>query len=291
MRTNPVKKTIGRIILYFLVALFLIWTIFPFYWLFTMSFKSPIDAISNPPKFTFKVFLENYKAALNMYVKPGSLGFVVVQVEFLKGFKNSMIIGFGSVAVALAVGVPAAYALARTRSRLQKTVGLMFLFVRFIPTFAVVIPLFILWRQLKLYDTYHGMILAYQMNLLPYLIWMMKGYFADIPIEIEEAAKVDGCTAWQVFRNVALPLVAPGLAASAVLVFVAAWNTFEIGYILSQTRAQPVTVALTGYSSTYTGQIQGLAAAAGTLVMLPELLVAGYVQKYIVRGLTLGHGK
>jgi multiple sugar transport system permease protein len=290
MKKRNLRRFRGRIILALLVGVILIWTLFPVYWLVTMSFKSPLDSIADPPKFLFDPIQENYMAAMGLPVPFGKLGFMVPKVDFLRGFINSLIISCGAVALSCAIGLPAAYSLARAQSRLQQSLGMVVLFVRFVPYFAVIIPIYVLFRMVKLYDTHLGLIIAYQFFLLPYLIWLMKGFFMDVPPEIEEAGKVDGCSSLQLFIKITLPLVAPGLVASMVLTFISAWNHFDFGLILSQINAQPVTVALTGYMA-YTGTIRGQVAAAGMLVIIPELILVGYIQRYIVRGLTFGFGK
>ena len=156
---------------------------------------------------------------------------------------NSVILSVLAVSVSLLVGVPAAYALARFKFRGKESLAFTFLSFRFAPEFAVIIPLSIIYRRLGIYNTYGGIVWVYQLITLPLLIWVLRGYFEEISPEIEQAAMTDGYSWWQVFIRILLPLVRPGLAASALLAFVFAWNNFVFPLVLGGSEVQTVTVS------------------------------------------------
>jgi len=265
----------------------LLFVLFPLAWLLLMSLKSPLELIANPPRFVFLPIMDNYAGVLGVPVDYARLGIAAPKVEFLAGYRNSLVTCVGALLLALAVSVPAAYALARFEVPWKERLAFAFLGFRFVPDLAIAIPLYVLFLRLGLYDTPIGLILAYQSFMLPFLIWSMRGYFQEVPRELDEAAAIDGCSPVGVFFRIALPLAAPGIAATAALVFIFAWNNFSLGLILTQLRAQPVTVTMLGYI-TYNATLWGQLAAAALMIIVPELIIAAFIQRYIVRGLTLG---
>jgi multiple sugar transport system permease protein len=236
------------------------------------------------PKFIFSPTLQNYKAILFGLKAAGT---ETSRPDFILFFKNSLIITSGAVLVSLLVGVPAAYALARFKFRLKEDIAFTFLSFRFAPEIAVIIPIFVIYRSLSLYNTYLGMILVYQLITLPLIIWIMRGYFEDIPESIEQAARLDGYSWFSIFRKISLPLVKPGLASTAILSFIFAWNNFIFGLVLGAKETFPVTVGTLGFIS-YESVLWGQMAAASMVTILPEIIIAFFIQKYLVRGLSLG---
>ena len=288
MGTNmTVSRWGGPVLRGLAIAALLIFVLFPLLWLFLMSLKTPRDLIANPPVFIFRPILDNYGAVLGLDVDFARYGVAAPDVDYLRGYRNSLIICTGALVLALAIGVPVAYALTRSRFPWKEPFAFAILGYRFIPDLAVVIPFYILFLQLRLYDTSIGLMLAYQTFLVPFLIWSMRGYFQDLPREVLEAAAVDGSSPVGIFFRIALPLAAPGLAASSGLAFIFAWNNFSFGLILTQLQAQPVTVTMLGYI-TYSATLWGQLAAAAMLIIVPELIVAAVIQRYVVRGLTYG---
>lgn len=164
---------LGALILYTAFALF------PLFWIFLMSIKTPIDIIASPPKFIFNPTLQNYADVLS-------------RPAFLQPFKNSIIVTFGALFLSLIISLPAAYALARMKFRFQEDLALGFLSLRFAPELIVLLPLFVIYQAVGLYDTYIGLILVYQLITFPLMVWMMRSFFEDVPGEIEEAVRVDG---------------------------------------------------------------------------------------------------
>ncbi len=273
-----------RFWIWFALAGYAVFALFPLIWVGMMSLKSHIDIISPTPKFLFSPSLENYKAIL---FGGQSTQYEAGQTDFLLYFKNSCIITICAVSISLFAGVPAAYALARFRFRFKEDIAFTFLSFRFAPEIAVIIPIYLLYQKLHLYNTYMGLILVYQLITLPLIIWIIRGYFEDISVEIEQAAKLDGYSWWGVFMKIALPLVKPGLASTAILAFIFAWNNFIFGLILGSSNTYPSTVGILGFIS-YESVLWGQMAAATVITILPPLFLAIFIQRYLVRGLTMG---
>jgi multiple sugar transport system permease protein len=279
------ELTLGKVLSAIGLVLIMSWTIFPLYWVFNMSIQTPIDVISYPPKFYYDTTLENYSVVL---IGKAWLGkYETVQTDFPRYYLNSLIVCSGAVAISMLLGVPAAYSLARFAFKGKENFAFTLLSFRFAPGLIVIIPLFVIFRRLGLYGTYYGMMLAYQLITLPFSVWLMRGFFEDIPIELEHAARIDGYSWWGVFRKVNLPLVAPGIAATAILSFIFAWNEFLFGYVLSSDITRPVTPSLMGFIS-YEQVLWGQMAAAAIITLLPSVILAIFIQKYLVRGLTFG---
>jgi multiple sugar transport system permease protein len=254
----------------------------PITWIVMMSFKSKIDVVSVPPKFFFTPTFDNYLALFGI----GKVG-LLTGTTFLSYFKNSLILSGGSVFVSLLLGMPAAYAIARLRFAAKESLAFTFLSFRFLPEITIILPLYIIYQKLHLYNTFVGLILVYQLISLPLLIWMMRSYFEEIPIAIEQAARTDGYSWVNAFFRLVLPLVAPGMAATLVLTFIFCWNNFVFGLMLGGNSTQPVTVGLLSFMGT--NEVQwGLMAAASVIAIIPEMAMALAVQKYMIRGLTFG---
>lgn len=265
---------LGRLLRGVALVLALAWALLPLYLIVTTSFKLGRDAFAMPPKWLFSPTLEHY-------VK------VLTESRFLATYWNSLVISFGSVAVAILVGLPAAYAITRFEFRGKTLVTQLFLGSRVFPQVAILIPIFVVWTQLGLQDSYVGLTIAYVQLNLAMAIWMLRGFLLDFPVELEEAAWVDGASRITAFTRVILPLIAPGVAATCVLGLIFSWNEFLFALALSARRARPVIVTV--YNFLHFEEVQwGELHAAGTLVMFPVLIFALLVQRYIVRGLVSG---
>ena len=270
--------TLGNIGYWIGFAVFAIFTLFPLVWIALMSFKTQVDIIAVPPKFFFTPTLDNFREVLG-------------QGDFLNYYRNTFIIASGAVALTVLVGTPAAYVLARYEFKFKEDLAFTFLSFRFAPELAVIIPLLVIFQRLNLYDSYIGLILIYQAITLPLLIWLMRGYFEDVPKDIEQAAKVDGAGFWEIFTRIAIPLVLPGIAAAAVLAFIFSWNALVFGLVLGGRETYPVTIGLLGYMG-YQNVDWGPMAAATIVTIVPEFILASFVLRSLVRGLTFGavHG-
>jgi multiple sugar transport system permease protein len=265
-------------------VLLLAWTVFPFVWILLTSLKSPGDIISVPPTFVFTPTFDNY-AALVMGEQRGQ--YSSTRPDFPLFFLNSLIISLGAVALSVVAGIPAAYALARFDFPMKDGIGFVLMSFRFVPFIAFVIPLYLLYQKLGLYNTYPGLIFAYQLITLPFTIWMLRSFFQEIPLEIQEAAKIDGCSWLGVLTRVILPLSMPGISVTVILGFMFCWNAFNYPLMLAGRQTFPVTVGAIQFIS-YEQVLWGQMAAATIVAALPQLLLSLMVQKYIVRGLTMG---
>jgi multiple sugar transport system permease protein len=257
---------------YGLAAVFMLPTVFVFYWMITLSMKPQVEATAYPPSFfRFSVTAAGYREVFTKY-------------PFLLYTWNSLVVAAGCTALGLAVGLPAAYSIARWR---QRRFALTVLVARIIPGISYLIPWYIFFRQLRLIDTYGALVLSHLIVGLPIIIWVMIGFFEDVPPDLEDAALIDGCSYFGVFARVALPLVKPGVVATGILSFVFSWNNFLFSVILAgrQTRTLPIAVFnMISYEEINWGTL----AAAATMITLPVLLLALVVQRHIVTGLTFG---
>lgn len=245
----------------------------PFVWLLQMSFKSQEDNFAFPPKLVFTPTAEHYRGLWD--------------TTFRTSFANSAVVSVASTALAMLVGVPGAYALSRARFRAAGSLNLWILASRMAPPIAFTIPYFLAYRHLGLLDTKTGLVLIYLTFNLSLVIWLMRSFFDAIPRALEEAAWIDGADLGQGFLRVVLPLSAPGLAATAILCFLYAWNDFFFALILTRTEAMTAPVAVVNFMN-YEGWEWGKIAAGGTLVMLPVLVFSFVVRTFLVRGLTAG---
>ena len=232
----------------------------------------------------FTPTIDNY-AALVIGEQRGQ--YASTRPDFPRFFLNSIIISVGAVALSVAAGIPAAYALARFNFPMKNALAFVFMSFRFVPFIAFVIPLYLLYQQVGLYNTHAGLIFAYQLITLPFTIWMLRSFFQEIPLEIQEAAKIDGCSWLGVLTRVILPLSMPGIAVTVILGFMFCWNAFNYPLMLAGRQTFPVTVGAIQFIS-YEQVLWGQMAAATIVAALPQLVLSLMVQKYIVRGLTMG---
>jgi multiple sugar transport system permease protein len=278
------QRSVQQVAIVVAAVALVLWTVFPFIWILLTSLKSPGDMLSVPPKFVFTPTTDNY-AALVIGEQRGQ--YASARPDFPRFFLNSMIISTGAVALSVAAGIPAAYALARFAFPLKNALAFVFMSFRFVPFIALVIPLYLLFQQFGLYNTHVGLILAYQLITLPFTIWMLRSFFMEIPFEIQDAAKIDGCSWLGVLTRVILPLSMPGIAVTVILGFMFSWNAFNYPLMLAGRQTFPVTVGAIQFIS-YEQVLWGQMAAATIVAALPQLVLSLMVQKYIVRGLTMG---
>ena len=247
--------------------------LFPVYWLFIISFKTPEEIFAFPPRWL-----------------PDSLQLGNYAVLFKDGDAvtvwNSLVVAGVSTVIAMFLGTICAYSLARFRTG-GDNLAIWIISQRMFPPIVVVFPIFLLYVWIGWVDTYRGLILLYTAFNLPYVIWMMRGYVADIPIELEESALVDGCTRWQVLVRVVFPMARAGLFATAVFTFVFAWNDFLFALVLTRTEVVTFPVQVTHY---FGGQSNFWAkiAAMSVLGTLPIFCAVAMLQRYLVRGISMG---
>ena len=280
----PYQQYVRNVVLALAAVLLLAWTVFPFLWILLTSLKNPGDILSVPPKFVFTPTVDNY-LALVIGEQRGQ--YSSTRPDFPLFFLNSLIISLGAVALSIVAGIPAAYALARFEFPFKNSFAFVLMSFRFVPFIAFVIPLYLLYQRLGLYNTHAGLIFAYQLITLPFTIWMLRSFFMEIPTEIQEAAKIDGCSWFGVLTKVILPLSMPGVAVTVILGFMFCWNAFNYPLMLAGRQTFPVTVGAIQFIS-YEQVLWGQMAAATIVAAVPQLLLSLMVQKYIVRGLTMG---
>lgn len=254
------------------LAIYAVFALFPLFWMILISFKS--DAQMFNTTFVFTPTLDNYDA-------------VLLRTSYFRYLWQSIIVSGCAVIISVVAGVPAAYAFARYNFKKKETIAFQILSFRFAPEILVVLPLFMIYQKIGLYDTYLGLIWVYQLISMPLLIWVVRGYFEDISVEIEHAAQVDGYSWWQIFLKMLLPLIKPGLVASALLAFIFVWNCFTFPLLLAGIKIEPITVAALKYLASDTVHY-GQMAVAATVSALPAVIFALCIQKHLVRGLSFG---
>jgi len=266
------------------ITLVCIFFMFPIIWIFGMSFQTNETILRVPPSFLAEPSLINYRGLISgqLETAAGSL-----KIDFMGNLFNSLFLSTASVIVALVLGVPAAYAFARLKFRGSENIAFTLLSFRFAPPLLVLLPLTIYFQQLGLADTYFGLIWVYQLICLPLILWIVRGYFEDIPADVEYAYRIAGHDFWATFRHIALPLAGPGIAAAGLLAFIFAWNNFVFALVLASADKQPVTVGALAFI-TASGIQYGQVAAGIVLSIAPTLALALYAQRYLVEGLSLG---
>ncbi|WP_127504775.1 carbohydrate ABC transporter permease [Actinoplanes solisilvae] len=256
--------------------------LFPVLWMIETSIKENRDVYAVPAKFfDFKVTLDHYR---DVFVSSGGGGRSTLSVAFL----NSVLVAGVSTVLATLLGVPAAWAYSRFSVKAKKDQLFFILSTRFMPPVVVVIPIFLMYRQVGLIDHPLGLILIYTAFNVPFTIWMMKGFVDEVPAEYEDAAMLDGYTRLQAFRKFTLPLLVPGIAATAVFALIFSWNEFVFAIFLTSSdnvrTAPPAIAGLIGGTTVD----WGLVAASSVVFALPVLIFAYLVRKHLVAGVTLG---
>jgi multiple sugar transport system permease protein len=257
------------------LSIYTFFALAPILWIVSMSFKHGDEIIAYPPPIlNFRPTLANYETILS-------------QPDFLDPFKNTLIVTGGSLLLTAVIGLPAAYALATMKFRFKEDFAFTFLSLRFAPELFIVVPLFSLFVRLQLTNTYLGLILAYQLITFPLMVWMMRSFFEDVPREIEEAVLIDGGSRFTAFRMIVGHIALPGLAASTVLSFIFAWNSYALPLVLAGPDTQVVTSAILSYIK-FANVEWGQLAAGAVVSILPGLLVATLLLRYVIRGMTAG---
>jgi len=267
-------KLIKRILIYLTVTVAVLLSIFPIIYLLLTSFKQPEQTFSIPPVWIFQPTLQNYNE-------------VFAGGTFVKYFFNSVIVALGTTAVAILLGTFAAYGFARFRFRGKFYMRMSVLIPQMLPPITIIVPLYVLFNGMKLTDTRTALIISYLTFTIPLATWMMIGFFEDVPAELEESAMIDGCSRLAALFRINLPIVTPGLAATAILAFLYCWNEFLYAVILTGRDARTLPVTITSFM-TNKAILWGRIAASGSLVLVPVLIFALLAQRYLVRGLSRG---
>jgi multiple sugar transport system permease protein len=257
-----------------LVALTVVF-LFPLLWIVSLSLKTRLQMFSAPPLSLWWPTLENYAAVLN-------------NASFAHAFVNSVIVSACAVSLSLLVGVPAAYAMARFPFFGRNVMFFTLLAMRMLPPIAVLVPMYVLFSAFGLTTTRTSVVLAYTTFSLPLVVWIMRGFFEDLPRELEESAWVDGATRLRAFMHIVLPLIRPGLVAACILCLQLAWNDFLFAAVLTSNASRTLPVLMAAFSGGDTGVDWGGMTASGVLVILPVILFSFLAQRHLVAGLSSG---
>jgi multiple sugar transport system permease protein len=273
---KPARGSAGsRIGIPVVLAVILLWTVVPLAWMVLSSIKPPEDLTSSSPVLAFTPTLEHYKA---LFSGGNNIGPYI---------RNSLIAAGASTVIAVVLGCLAGYGLARSRFRGKDHVAFWIISQRMAPIAAVILPLFVIFRFTGLLGSTLGLIVAYLTFNLPFAIWIMNAFFSELSPSLEEAALMDGATRWSAFKDVALPLVLPGIATTAILCLVFSWNDYAFAVTFSGPDSQTLPIAASQLV-TQTSIDWGQLTAIGTIVVAPMILVGLIVRKWLVTGLTLG---
>jgi multiple sugar transport system permease protein len=259
-----------------LLVLALVWVfyLFPLAWLVIMSLKNEVDIFSPTPTFIFEPTLQHYAAD-------------VANPKFLNAARNSLIVTLFSSMLSMGLGSLAAYSLARYRFRFNTSLAVGLILARMIPPLVFVVPIFLLFNALALRNTLPGLIIIYTAFNIPFVVWLMRSFFEEVPVELEHAVLIDGGSRLQAFWYVTMPLTAPGLAATAVFCAIVAWGEFLFALILTGPDTGTLPIHLASFITDRTIEWGGVT-STGVLVILPLVVFGVLVQRHLIRGLTLG---
>lgn len=261
------------IIICIVMAIFLGVTLSPFFWMLSTTFKIRGEFFTRPPIFIPPRITTN---AYQTSLRAGGT----------KALQDSFIIAFVSMTISLILGSMGAYAL-RGFKQIGKNFAFWILLIEMLPSISIVLPLFLLYRSLRLLDTYIGLILGNTVFVLPFVIWLLLGFLEEIPIEIEEAAQIDGCSRFQVFTQITLPLMRSGLIPVGFFAFILPWNEFLMALVFTRSKVTPLTVVIPSLVMSDTVAWEQVAALS-IMAIGPPILIAVVFQRYLVRGLTFG---
>jgi multiple sugar transport system permease protein len=265
------RRKLGAILTAFVLFLALLVVLFPYFWTLIASIKDPA-AINHPLNFNFIPTLMNWKAVITAGIPRQTV--------------NSILVGFFTVCISLLAGAPAAYAFSRYNVG-GNPARFGVLLAQMLPPAALIIPIFLLMYYMKLLGSIWAVVVAHLTVLLPLATWFMIGFFDEIPPEMEEAALVDGCTNWQMFFKILLPIVRPGLGGAGLFAFVLSWNDMFYALLLTTGPNRTLPVGIAGYW-TFRGLDMGQMSAAIILAIVPMIALSFFVQKFMLRGLVGG---
>jgi multiple sugar transport system permease protein len=274
MSRHKTTTGLGQAAKYLLLFLFLAWILIPIYIIFQNSIKPTAAVFADPPVWIFQPTLDHYEKVLN-------------RTDIASYMKNSVIVAFSTMVISLVLGSLGAYSLARLRLRGREGIALFVLLCRMVPAMVLVIPIFVIMQNLGLRNNYLSIIAAHVTFNLPFVVWMMRSFFEEVPIELEDAALVDGCSRLGAFVRIAVPLAAPGLAATAILCLLLSWNEFLFALVLSGRDTKTLPIGIASFVGTVSIDWGGSSAAA-VLATIPVFAMGLLVQRYLVRGLTMG---
>ena len=265
------------------IGLFLAMTVIclPGLWIVLASFRPTVEIMAKPPVWIPQNL--SFDAYVAMFSGVGQGGIPVIDY-----FRNSLIVSVTSTAIALAIGMAGGYAFARVRFRAKSSIFLGLMLTRTVPGIALSLPLFFVYSKLGVIDTHFGLIMAYVALNVPFTIWLIDGFFRQVPKDLAEAAQIDGCTRWQAFWQVEFPLAGPGIASAGIFAFLTSWNEFALASQLTRSvNSKTLPVGLLDYTAEFTIDWRGMCALA-VIMIIPALVLTFIVQKHLVSGLTSG---
>jgi multiple sugar transport system permease protein len=277
-RVLRLRRTAGTALTWITLLGALIFFLGPFFWILTTSVKANEDYFAYPPVWV------PADASLKHYVA------LFTRSSGARYFTNSLVVSTLSMLAALVVSLPTAYSIARWRFG-GGFLSLLLLVLRMLPAIALIIPLYIMYKQLGLTNSYFGLVIVYTVLYVPFAVWLLVGFLRDFPAEIEEAALIDGCSRLRALVSVVVPIIAPGLAVVALFSFIATWNEFLFAIVLTGIETKTMMVLVTSFTSGGTDMFYGEASASVVLGVLPAFVVAFMLQRYLVKGLALGGTK
>lgn len=269
------RRLLPRVATYVGLLLLVAVFVLPILWILGLSFKTRLQIFTTPPLFLWEPTLENYVGVLRT-------------AAFLPALWNSLVCSAGAVLLSLAAGVPAAYAMARIPFPGRQPIYYGLLVMRMLPPIAVLVPMYMLFNASGISGTRLGVVLAYATFSLPLVVWVMRGFFEELAVEMEESAQIDGAGRPRIFWSIVLPLARPGLVAIAILCLLQAWNDFMFTAVLTNSDTQTLPVLLAGYSTADSGVDWGRLSAAGMLVVVPVIVISFAVQRHLIAGLSSG---
>jgi multiple sugar transport system permease protein len=275
VRKKHIRESAMYLVLYLFVMVVLVWALLPIIWMVLSSLKTDAGMFSLPPQFIFKPTFTTY---VQMFSEKG---------HFTKYLIHSLIAAVSSTFISLVLGSLGGFALERGNFKRKNQISFWIISTRMAPIAAVILPLYLMFAKVGLTGTMFGLIFAYTTFNLPFALWMMSTFFKEVPVEIEEAAMIDGCSKFQAFLRVSLPPAAPGIVATGILCLMFAWNDFAFASVFSGNGSQTIPIAAS-LLVTQEGIAWGQAMATGTVIITPMLVAGIAVRKFLVRGLSMG---
>ncbi len=275
---HRMMRLVGDALTYVGLAVALVFFLGPFFWILTTSLKGNEDFFAYPPVWIPSDPSLTHYAAL------------FTRSSGARYFTNSLVISSLSMFAALAVSLPTAYSIARWRFG-GGFLSTLLLVLRMLPAIALIIPIYIMYKMMGLTNSYLGLVALYTVVYIPFAVWLLVGFLRDFPVEIEEAAMIDGCSRLKSLLRVVIPIIAPGLAVVALFAFIATWNEFLFAIVLTGIETKTMMVLVTSFTTGGTDQFYGEASASVVLGVLPAFAVAFFLQRYLVKGLALGGTK
>jgi multiple sugar transport system permease protein len=272
---SPRARRLEAALIYGVLIALTLAFLFPVVWVLSLSLKTRLQVLATPPLYLWWPTFENYVD-------------VLTRADFLRAFLNTLIVSASAVLLSLCVGAPAAYAFARFPFAGRSFLFFALLVMRMLPPIAVLVPMYVLFSKLGLATTRFSVVLAYTTFSLPLVVWIMRGYFEDLPVELEESAWIDGASRFGTFLYIVLPMARPGLVAASILCLQLAWNDFLFAAVLTNNATQTLPVLMGAFNAGDSGMDWGGLTASGMLVTLPVVIFSFAAQRHLVAGLSSG---